>query len=223
MAPRILIVCCHATPGTRGGVLVATLLAHLQQAGMDCRLSDLAAQAFGALGGPGDFIYPQLAQSYREAQKLAAASAGFAPEIAEQQALLRWAEHVVFVFPLRFFGMPALMKGWMERVLARGFAYGGAMEYASGGMQGKHAHALITAAAAAADYGPGGKHIALDSMLAAVFDLPMSYVGFSLGQRDVLCGVEGDSAALFYERTDRHAAAVVARIQGQSCSEERVA
>ena len=42
---------------------------------------------------------------------------------AEQHKLLR-ADLVIFQFPLWWFSMPAIMKGWFERVYAYGFAYG---------------------------------------------------------------------------------------------------
>jgi NAD(P)H dehydrogenase (quinone) len=36
---------------------------------------------------------------------------------------LRWAEHLVFVFPIWFYGPPAMLKGWLERVWLPGVAF----------------------------------------------------------------------------------------------------
>jgi len=36
---------------------------------------------------------------------------------------IRWAQHLVFVYPMWQFGIPALLKGFGERALVPGFAY----------------------------------------------------------------------------------------------------
>jgi putative NADPH-quinone reductase len=45
------------------------------------------------------------------------------PVIERSQELLKWADHVVLVFPVWWAQVPSLLKGWMERVLTPGFAY----------------------------------------------------------------------------------------------------
>lgn len=45
------------------------------------------------------------------------------PHIASAQDFVRWAEHVVIVYPMWQFGVPALLKGFCERVFTPGFAY----------------------------------------------------------------------------------------------------
>jgi NAD(P)H dehydrogenase (quinone) len=45
-------------------------------------------------------------------------------DIAAEQEKLLWADTVIFQFPLWWFSMPAIMKGWIDRVYAWGFAYG---------------------------------------------------------------------------------------------------
>ncbi|HSB25182.1 MAG TPA: NAD(P)H-dependent oxidoreductase [Burkholderiaceae bacterium] len=44
------------------------------------------------------------------------------PALAPAQDAIRWAEHLVFVFPLWGGGMPALLKGFLEQVARPGFA-----------------------------------------------------------------------------------------------------
>jgi putative NADPH-quinone reductase len=45
------------------------------------------------------------------------------PAIADAQATIAWAEHVVIVFPLWLGDIPALLKGFLEQVLRPGFAF----------------------------------------------------------------------------------------------------
>jgi NAD(P)H dehydrogenase (quinone) len=70
---------------------------------------------------------------------------------AEQQKLLQ-ADLVVLQFPLWWYGMPAMLKGWIDRVFEAGFAYdvldpdtGRARKYGDGGLVGKQALAVVTA------------------------------------------------------------------------------
>jgi len=58
----------------------------------------------------------------------------------EQDAVL-WARGLVFVYPIWWFGPPAILKGWIDRVLTRKFAF----EFGSDGMKGllTHERALI--------------------------------------------------------------------------------
>ena len=45
------------------------------------------------------------------------------PEIADAQDKIRWAEHLVIVYPLWQHMIPALLKGFLERTFTAGFAY----------------------------------------------------------------------------------------------------
>jgi NAD(P)H dehydrogenase (quinone) len=45
------------------------------------------------------------------------------PDIIEAQERIRWADHLVFVYPLWDYMIPALLKGFLERTFTRGFAY----------------------------------------------------------------------------------------------------
>ena len=38
---------------------------------------------------------------------------------------LAWCEVLIFQFPLWWLGLPAILKGWVDRVFAVGRAYGG--------------------------------------------------------------------------------------------------
>src|SRR5690606_3419649 len=45
------------------------------------------------------------------------------PEILTHAAHLRWAEAILFVYPTWWYGLPAMLKGWLERVWAPGVAF----------------------------------------------------------------------------------------------------
>lgn len=45
------------------------------------------------------------------------------PDLLEAQRLIKWATHIVFIFPVWWGGVPALLKGFLDRVLLPGFAF----------------------------------------------------------------------------------------------------
>ena len=43
--------------------------------------------------------------------------------ILRSQELIKWADHLIFVYPIWWSSMPSLMKGWIDRVFTPGIAY----------------------------------------------------------------------------------------------------
>lgn len=46
-----------------------------------------------------------------------------AVEIAKEQEFIAWADTITFIYPIWWTGMPAMMKGYIDRVFSYGFAY----------------------------------------------------------------------------------------------------
>jgi NAD(P)H dehydrogenase (quinone) len=45
------------------------------------------------------------------------------PETAHYRELIEWADHLIFIYPVWWYGTPAILKGFFDRVFASGFAY----------------------------------------------------------------------------------------------------
>ena len=45
------------------------------------------------------------------------------PDLLEAQRQIHWAEHLVFIYPVWWGGLPALLKGFFDRVFLPGFAF----------------------------------------------------------------------------------------------------
>ena len=45
------------------------------------------------------------------------------PEMAKYRDLITWADHLIFIFPIWWSGMPAILKGFIDRVFVADFAY----------------------------------------------------------------------------------------------------
>ncbi len=68
------------------------------------------------------------------------------PDVERQQRLVADADHLVFVFPIWWYDRPAILKGWCDRVLRRGFAYRFDTESGApvGQLGGKTASVIVT-------------------------------------------------------------------------------
>ncbi|WP_282115944.1 NAD(P)H-dependent oxidoreductase [Cellulophaga baltica] len=44
-------------------------------------------------------------------------------EVKQEQQYISWADHIIFIYPIWWTGMPAIMKGYIDRVFSYGFAY----------------------------------------------------------------------------------------------------
>jgi len=67
------------------------------------------------------------------------------PDLAKAQELIQWSNHIVFVYPNWWGAMPALMKGFFDRVFLPGFAF----KYRKGSvpdklLSGRTAHLMVT-------------------------------------------------------------------------------
>jgi len=53
-------------------------------------------------------------------------------EVSREQDYIKWADHITFIHPIWWTGLPAILKGYIDRVFSYGFAY----QYVDGVQQG---------------------------------------------------------------------------------------
>lgn len=91
-------------------------------------------------------------------------------DVTAEQAKVRAADAIILQFPLWWFGMPAILKGWIDRVWAYGLAYGyknagNRYRYGDGAFKGKRALLCVTVGGPARDYAPRGINGPLEQLL----------------------------------------------------------
>uniref|UniRef100_UPI00358F0B0A ribosyldihydronicotinamide dehydrogenase [quinone]-like n=1 Tax=Myxine glutinosa TaxID=7769 RepID=UPI00358F0B0A len=106
-SPKVLIVYAHQEPKSFNGAPKDTAVRVLTQKDCSVQVSDLYAMGFKAATKE-DF----LGWKGRLSQ-----------DIVEEQEKLSDADLVIFQFPMYWFSMPAIPKGWTDRVLTYGFVY----------------------------------------------------------------------------------------------------
>ena len=103
---RILVILGHPSEDSLCAALAQSYMKGARSAGAEVRLLALGALAFD----------PLLHAGYRGNQPLE-------PDLQAAQAQITWAGHLVWVYPTWWGAMPALLKGFVDRVLLPGYAF----------------------------------------------------------------------------------------------------
>lgn len=107
-------------------------------------------------------------------------------DIAREQEKLREADAIIVQFPLWWYGMPAILKGWFDRVFVSGFAFGTDPEtghrlrFEQGPFVGKRALAVTTLGDRPQAIGPRGKSGELSELLFGLLHGTFAYTGMSV-------------------------------------------
>ncbi|MFH8567518.1 NAD(P)H-dependent oxidoreductase [Streptomyces sp. NPDC017993] len=103
----------------------------------------------------------------------------YPPDVAAEQAKVVRCDLMIFQFPIWWFSMPAILKGRVERVVARGFAYGGGRKHAKGVFLGRKAMVSCTTGTSADTYAPDGVEGDIHHLLWPVNNGIFHYLGFT--------------------------------------------
>lgn len=180
---NVLIVYAHPEPKSFNGAMKDLAVETLAAAGHEVVVSDLYAMGFNPVAGQDDLTgeptNPEFFSLQRE-QTAAYESGRTAPDIAAEMEKLKRADLVIFQFPVWWFGMPAMLKGWADRVFARGFAYLPGRKYDTGMFKGKLAMVAATTGTSADTYAPDGIDGDILTVLWPVHNGLLRYAGFDV-------------------------------------------
>ncbi len=165
---KILIIHAHPEPKSFCSSLKNEAVAYFQSQGAEVKVSDLYAMNFNPVGDKQDFTALQNPDffKYQMEQVNAYQNNLFAPELKTEMEKLEWCDTLIFNFPLWWFGLPAILKGWVDRVFAMGLVYGaGKGVYDNGTYKNKTAFLTFTTGGPEIAYSDKGKNGNLDIIL----------------------------------------------------------
>ena len=187
---KVLMVYAHPEPQSLNGSLKNLAVETLRQEGHEVQVSDLYAIHWKAVADEADFTALQHPErlNYSSESRHALHSGTQAPDIAAEQAKLLWADAVIFQFPLWWFSVPAILKGWFERVYAYGFGYGVGQHgggrwgdrYGEGTLKGRRALLSVTMGGREPQYGPRGVNGPIEDLLFHVHHGMLFYPGMEV-------------------------------------------
>lgn len=187
---KILIVFAHPEPRSLNGALRDVAVRELEAQGHEVRVSDLYAQGWKPEVDRADF--PSLAPGARlmpaAASKQAFETGTLTPDVTAEIEKLLWADVLILQFPLWWFTMPAILKGWVDRVFAYGFAYGigehsdkrWGDRYGEGTLKGKRAMLIVSAGGWEEHYSARGINGAIEDLLFPINHGVLYYPGYQV-------------------------------------------
>jgi putative NADPH-quinone reductase len=107
---KALVVYCHPKDGSFNAAVRDLVVAKLRAAGAEVRLNDLYARGF----------HPVLTTAEWEGYLNCPANC---VPVDRDVADLRWCDTLIFVYPTWWYGLPAMLKGWLDRVLLPDVAF----------------------------------------------------------------------------------------------------
>lgn len=103
---KILIINGHPDKESYNYALAAAYKSGTQKTKADVKVINIGDLNFN----------PNLEYGYRKRTKLE-------PDLLDAQEKIKWAEHIVWVYPVWWSSVPAIMKGFLDRILLPGFAF----------------------------------------------------------------------------------------------------
>lgn len=179
---KILIVHAHYEPQSFTTALKDLAVETLAAAGHEVRVSDLHAMHWNPVASVADFGERKNPDycTYALEQRHGFENGTLAPDILAEVEKVDWCDLLILNFPIFWFSVPAIMKGWIDRVFVSGRFYGGKRFYDQGGMTGKRAMLSFTLGGQPHMFGPQGIHGEIDLMLRPLLRGVLGYAGFSV-------------------------------------------
>jgi NAD(P)H dehydrogenase (quinone) len=169
-AMKVLVVYTHPNPKSFNHAILDEVEEGLKESGHEVKVKDLYALNFKTSLDGADFVQIM--------------DGKIPPDVVQEQADIAWADGLVFIYPIWWFSTPALLKGWVDRVLLKGFAY----DFLPEGPKGllKHQKALVLTTTG----GPEAGYDARDAKGIIIRPMTDGTLGF--------CGVQNISHKNFY-------------------------
>ena len=179
---NVFIVHAHPEPASFNAALTGRAREVLSRKGHPVEISDLYAMPFNPVYGrhntttvrDSTFFKPQLEEQH------AWEVDGFAPDILAEIEKLERCDVLILQFPLWWFGLPAILKGWVDRVFVMGRIYGGGRWYDKGALRGKRAMLSLTTGGPASMYSADGLNGDINAILYPINHGILRFTGFDV-------------------------------------------
>lgn len=180
---NVLIVYAHEEPRSFNAAMKNTAIRTFEEQGHTVVVSDLYRMGFKAVGDASDFLERKDRHVLvRQTEERYSSSLGtLASDILQEQRKVLDSSLVIFQFPLWWFSMPAVMKGWVDRVLTMGFAYDmDGRWYDHGGLKGRRAMLSLTTGDPESCFTERGIHGPMERILWPIQRATLHHCGFEV-------------------------------------------
>lgn len=187
---KILIVYAHPEPQSINGALFRAAVEQLTADGHIVKTTDLYAMRFDPVSDRSNFTNVLNPQYFKQQLEEIHATEvnGFSGLINNEQEKVEWCDLMIWQFPLWWFSVPAVLKGWVDRVFAMGRFYKAGHYYETGIFKGKKALLSLTTGSPADAYLKDGFQGDLNVILKPIQRGILQFTGFSVLRPQVVYG-----------------------------------
>ncbi|XP_068115596.1 NAD(P)H dehydrogenase [quinone] 1-like [Hyperolius riggenbachi] len=187
-----LIVLAHQEQNSFNYAMKEAAASSLKRKGWRVLESDLYMMRFKAVLSRDDITGKARVPSHFRyaAETLQAWKEGrLAKDILVEQKKVERADLIIFQFPLYWSGMPALLKGWIERVFTRGFAYSFQAMYSEGPFKKKKALLSFTTGVSSSMFSTSGLNGDINVILWPLQNGILNFTGFQVLEPQIVYAV----------------------------------
>ncbi|MBL6930866.1 MAG: NAD(P)H-dependent oxidoreductase [Rhodospirillales bacterium] len=179
---NVFIVLAHPESHSFNAAMAEAATEALAATGHSVVMSDLYRMGFNPVSDKQNFLSAKDPAYFKQQVEEAHASEtnSFAPDLTTEMEKLEACDLLIWQFPLCWFGMPAILKGWVDRVFAFGRIYGGGQIYEKGRFRGKRALLSLTTGGPAEAYDKDGFNGDISGVLRPVHRGMLEFVGFEV-------------------------------------------
>lgn len=186
------IVLAHPEPKSFNAHLTQVARHTLEAQGWNVSVSDLYGMGFDPCERPAHYDSRQNPLRFDvQAEQRHASNQGTVPDfVTAEIAQLDRADLIIFQYPMWWHLPPAILKGWLDRVLVFGEVYASTKRFEKGRFAGKRAMLSVTVGTSEETYAHDGRSGDIDLLLWPV-NFSLAYVGCTVLSPFIAYGVEG--------------------------------
>lgn len=206
---NVLIVHSHPEPDSFNAAMTRRAVETFNRLGHHPVVSDLYAMGFDPVSDRRNFTKvadPAYLKMQAEEQH-ASAHGGFEPALAAEMGKLLAADVLILQFPIWWLSLPAILKGWIDRVFACGVVYGGGRYFEGGVLAGKRAFCSLTVGGPQDVYSSEGLYTEVEDILFPVHRGTFGFTGMTVLEPFVVYGpnrMDAPAREAELERYARH-------------------
>lgn len=179
---KFLIVSAHPEPQSFTMAMKDQSIEWLKESGHEVEVSDLYKMNYNPVASADDFRIRKQEEYlvYALEQRNGWGNGSIVEDIRIELEKVLWCDVLILNFPLYWFSVPAILKGWIDRTLISGITYGGKRFYENGGLAGKKALMAFTLGGREHMFGENAIHGEMNTMLRPLLRGSFHYIGMDV-------------------------------------------
>ena len=193
---KVHVVLTHPERASFNGQMADLAVATLGEAGHSVTFSDLYGMGFDPAEAPRHYSARTRTDMFdiQAEQRSASERATLPADVLAELERVEAADLLILQYPTWWFSAPAMLKGWVDRVLVYGRTYTSAMRYHRGKLMGRRAMLSVTFGGPESTFAHNGRNGDVDLLLWPM-NMTLHYVGYRVLPSVTSFGIFDDGEA----------------------------